>query len=439
MKNLGDDLRSFSALSILALLIAAPACGDDETQGTGGSTTSSAGGNGATGNSGATGGTGAVGGGGGGAGGGAGGSGGVPTDVDCSPPEGAAPQIDLVEFATGLNSPLQMVAPAGDNDRLFVIQQSGEIILIKNGVQSQFLDLGGVLTSGGEQGLLGIAFHPNYAANGRFFVHYSAAGSGDTVIAEYRRNADNPDIADEAPVGPPILEVNQPFGNHNGGSIEFSPIDGYLYIFLGDGGSGGDPQGHGQNIDSLLGKVLRIDVDGAPPYAIPPGNLPGGAPEIWDYGVRNPYRSSFDACTGDLYIADVGQNAIEEVNVEPAGEGNKNYGWNTMEGSQCYGGSGCDMTGLTLPVAEYPHSGGACSVTGGFVYRSSEFPGLRGTYFYGDYCTGEVRSFRYEGGAAVGDGVALDANIAISGFGQDNRGNVYVMHHGGTIYKIVAR
>jgi glucose/arabinose dehydrogenase len=290
----------------------------------------------------------------------------------------------------------------------------------------------------GERGLLGLAFHPDYAQNRRFFVHYSAASDGDTTLAEYLTDANDPNVADPGSAYV-FLSVAQPYANHNGGSIEFSPMDGFLYIGLGDGGSGNDPMDNAQNMSSYLGKMLRIDVDPTP-FTNPPGNLSG---PIWDLGLRNPYRFSFDACTGDLYIGDVGQNQYEEVNVEPAGEGGKNYGWRDMEGMHCNGAiePNCSMAGFTLPVLEYTHSQG-CSISGGYVYRGSKIPGLRGAYLYGDYCSGRVWFTRYDvANQTVATPVELTGDLgsdryAISSFGQDASGEIYLVDHGGSVLRI---
>jgi glucose/arabinose dehydrogenase len=236
-----------------------------------------------------------------------------------------------------------------------------------------------------------------------------------------------------------LMEQDQPFTNHNGGNLQFSPKDGFLYIGFGDGGSAGDPNGNGQNINTWLAKILRIDVDSGKPYGVPAGNLPGGKPEVWDYGLRNPWRYSFDLCTGDLYIGEVGQDTYEEVDVEPAGMGNKDYGWNTMEGLHCFNPkNGCKKDGLTLPVLEYDHLTGK-SITGGYVYRGSKIPGLRGTYFYADYVVSKVWTFKWNGEASVTPTeITNDLNPpqALSSFGQDNYGEVYLTSLTGTIYRI---
>ncbi|HWC06515.1 MAG TPA: PQQ-dependent sugar dehydrogenase, partial [Gemmatimonadota bacterium] len=320
-----------------------------------------------------------------------------------TPPDdpGPDPEPALVEVADGLSFPVHLTSPPGD-PRLFVVEKSGAIRVIKDGqvLQTAFLDIRDEVSGGSEQGLLSLAFHPRYASNGRFFVDYTNL-SGDTRVVEYRVSAD-PDRADPAPVQT-ILSVDQPFANHNGGLLVFGP-DGMLYVGLGDGGSGGDPQGNGQNRGVLLGKILRIDVDAGTPYAIPSDNpfvgQAGRRGEIWAWGLRNPWRFSFDRETGDLFVADVGQNDREEVNARSRDEGGVNYGWNVMEGSECFQDDDCDRAGLTLPVVEYDHGEG-CSITGGFVYRGSALPELRGHYFFSDFCSGFVRSFRLAGGAAV--------------------------------------
>lgn len=366
---------------------------------------------------------------------------------DCSAPTGAIPALQLVEVGGSFNNPVLATHSRGDTSRLYVVEQSGFIRIIKDGntLPTPFLDLdaavGGDFTSGGERGFLGLAFHPDYETNGRFFVHHSDGG-GDTQIVEFKRSAD-PDVADPTPVAT-VLTVGQPESNHNGGSIEFG-ADGMLYIFLGDGGGGGDqhpPIGNGQNLATLLGKISRIDVTTLP-YTIPAGNFVGGEPEIWDYGLRNPWRDSFDACTGDLYIADVGQGEWEEVNIEPAGQGGKNYGWRCFEGNHDYNANcGPNAATSVAPQVEYSHNLGGCSITGGYVYRGSAIPALRGTYFYGDYCSGKIWSLVYANGQASAP-VELtqdlqSGSLAISGFGQDAAGEVYVVDHGGSVFRIAA-
>lgn len=392
--------------------------------------------------------------------GGSGGSGGSEPElpVDCSAPSGAEGALKLTRIAQGITHPILAKGAPGDLTRLFIVSQAGEILIYRDGElqPTPFLSIRDlVLYRGGqdERGLLGLAFHPDYQNNGRFFVHYSAADSGDTRVVEFKRGA-SPDVADPTPVVT-FLEQDQPQANHNGGSIEFSPLDGFLYIGLGDGGNGGDQGaghtqgiGNGQDLTTLLGKILRIDVSTSP-YGIPPGNLTrdGARPEIWDYGMRNPYRFSFDACTADLYIGDVGQDIWEEVDVEPAGQGNKNYGWRLMEGTHCFNpGSNCDPQNVTtLPVVEYAQSAPVtdnCSVTGGYVYRGSNIPWLRGAYLYGDFCSGRIWTLRYQGGSTpepvdrTDDLESLDFSIA--SFGQDTAGEVYLTDLGGSVYRIDA-
>jgi glucose/arabinose dehydrogenase len=444
-----STLRLGTAILVpsLALLLGAPGCSDDESNpGTGGSGASGSGSN-----SGASSSTGAAGAGGPSAGGsssggsssggsasggGGSGSGGMPTgDYDCSAPSGEIGALQLTEVVTGLGGAVLVKAAPGDNTRLFVVQQGGTIRVLNDGnlADEPFLEID--VDGGGEKGLLGLAFHPNYAANGRFFVHYNV--DNDTHIAEYHVSA-NPDVADPVEVGT-VIDVEQPgFGNHKGGSIEFG-ADGMLYIFLGDGGDGGDPGNRAQNLDVLLGKVLRLDVTTLPGTA-PAGNLPGGAPEIWDYGVRNPFRSSFDACTGDLYIGDVGQGAWEEVNVEPAGQGNKNYGWRCKEGLVDYNMSqNCEGKTFTDPVTVFENDGGA-AVTGGYVYRGSKIPGLRGTYLYANFGDGRIRSFVWDGSDATQEAELTEdlqsGGMSVSSFGQDNTGEMYVVDLNGTVYRI---
>jgi len=351
--------------------------------------------------------------------------------------------LQLVPVVTsGLSSPLYLTAPDGD-PRLFIVEQAGRIRIVRGGqlLTQPFLDITDRVASGGEEGLLGLAFHPNYAANGYFYVDYTHLNSaGDTlytVVERYTVSA-APDSADSAS-HKLILRIVQPYSNHNGGLVMFGP-DGMLYIGMGDGGSGGDPENRAQDPDSLLGKLLRIDVDHGDPYAIPPDNpfaTSGGAPEIWALGLRNPWRFAFDPPSGLLYIADVGQNLWEEVNVTPAGQAGLNYGWRITEGAHCFNPNPCSTTGLVQPAVEYSHADG-CSVTGGFVYRGSLAPPLVGQYFYSDYCGGWLRSFSYASGAVTGQ-TSWSLNVSLGlvlSLGEDAAGELYVLAANGRVYRI---
>ena len=350
----------------------------------------------------------------------------------------------LETIVEGLEFPVWLTSPPGD-PRLFVVEKGGQVVVVENGatLPAPFLDLRGQVSTGNEQGLLSLAFHPDYSANGRFFVNFTDP-AGDTRVVEYRVSPGDPDRAD-AGSARVVLAIEQPFSNHNGGLVLFGP-DGMLYVGMGDGGSGGDPQGNGQNLGALLGKLLRIDVDGAQPYAVPDDNpfvdTAGARPEVWAYGLRNPWRFSFDRDTGDLYIADVGQNRLEEVNAVSGGGAGLNYGWDVMEGSDCFEPrDGCDRDGLTLPVAEYDHGDG-CSVTGGYVYRGDAVPDLRGTYLYSDYCSGFVRGFRFANGQATGERRFPElepSDHSVASFGEDADGELYILTAGGGVHKIIPR
>ncbi|MEO8200031.1 MAG: PQQ-dependent sugar dehydrogenase [Gemmatimonadota bacterium] len=355
-----------------------------------------------------------------------------------SPPQSdVSARLELV--AEGLAFPVDLTAPTGDA-RLFIVEKGGRIRVVKNGTvrSTPFLDISRLVSKGGEQGLLGLTFHPQYATNGQFVVDYTDV-SGNTVVARYRVSSD-PDVADSTS-GTVLLPVAQPYSNHNGGSVAFGP-DGYLYIGLGDGGSGGDPQNHGQDRTDLLGSLLRIDPDHGSPYNIPATNPYAQSTqfrrEVWSYGLRNPWRFSFDRQTGDLYIADVGQGDLEEVDVAPAGSpGGENYGWRIMEGRSCYNASTCNSNGLILPVLQYSHNDG-CSITGGYVYRGQAVPALRGTYFYSDFCNGWIRSFKYQDGVATEQKSwpDLNPNGSVTSFGQDAQGEVYILVADGKVYRI---
>jgi uncharacterized protein (TIGR03437 family) len=350
--------------------------------------------------------------------------------------------IRAVEVASGLAAPT-VITHAGDGSgRLFVAEQAGRIRILENGavLPQPFLDIRSRVLCCNERGLLGLAFPRGFAQSGRFYVHYSNL-QGDTTIAQYRVGAD-PNVADPSSEII-LLSVDQPFVNHNGGEIAFGP-DGYLYLGLGDGGSGGDPQNNAQRLNTLLGKILRVDVEGNPgALRTPPDNpfltSPNARPEIWAFGLRNPWRFSFDRATGDLWIGDVGQNIWEEINYQPAGStGGQNYGWRVTEGLHCFNPAvNCNMEGFTLPVHEYSHSAGACSVTGGYVYRGNAIPSLRGTYIYGDYCDGRIWGLARQGDQFV-NRLLLASNFLITTFGEDEAGEVYVgsATGGGRVYRL---
>lgn len=350
------------------------------------------------------------------------------------------PSVELsVELvAQGLEGAVHLTAPPLD-DRVFLVEQPGRIRIIAsdgNVLSTPFLDITDRVRCCGERGLLSVAFHPMYATNGRFFVNYTGE-FGVTRVEGYQVSA-NPNLAD-ASSAKLILEVDQPFSNHNGGLNLFGP-DGMLYVGLGDGGSAGDPHGNGQNLNTLLGSILRIDVDGGDPYLIPADNpfrtVPGARGEIWAYGLRNPWRFSFDRHLGQLYVADVGQNLWEEVNRVDATLGGVNYGWSVMEGAHCFGGGVCDQMGLTPPILEYGHGAG-CSITGGHVYRGSAIPELVGQYFYADYCRGWVRSLEVQGGGAVETHNWDVGGLGpITSFGEDGAGELYFLTEEGRVYRI---
>jgi glucose/arabinose dehydrogenase len=330
------------------------------------------------------------------------------------------------------SKPVFLTPSPDDTDRLFVVEQDGRILILTGGQRnsSPFLDIAEQLSTGGERGLLGLAFHPRYSSNGRFFLNYTRAQDGATVIAEYRVSSD-PDKAD--PHERILLTIPQPYRNHNGGMLAFGP-DALLYIGMGDGGSGGDPENRAQNREELLGKFLRIDVDGSPPYRIPPDNPfvgQEGKPEIFALGLRNPWRFSFDRKTGELWAADVGQHTWEEINVIEKG---KNYGWRLLEGTHCFNPTtDCKrLPDLVDPLTEYHQEQGRCSVTGGYVYRGTRIPILQGTYLFGDFCSGEIWGFR-NGQTHL----LLDTDLQISSFGEDRKGELYVIGHQGVIKKIV--
>jgi len=349
------------------------------------------------------------------------------------------PEIRLVRIATGVSAPTDIQGPGDGSGRLFFVQQNGIVRVFRDGqlAATPFLDITSRTRGGGEQGLLGLAFPPGFNTKQYFYVNYTDR-NGDTVVARYRVPVGRPDQADAASEEV-ILTQDQPFSNHNGGQLRFGP-DGFLWIGLGDGGSGGDPMGFAQNPRSRLGKMLRIDVEsGGSGFRVPPGNPfsgnPSFLPEIWAIGLRNPWRYSFDRETGDLWIADVGQNRAEEVNFTPASSrGGENYGWNRTEGLRCFAPN-CNVQGLTMPVLEYTRNLGV-SVTGGFVYRGRLYPALRGTYFYADYDSGRIWGVRREGEGFV-NRLLLASGLNITTFGEDEASELYLAdQRGGAIYRI---
>ncbi|PWH15159.1 MAG: glucose dehydrogenase [Anaerolineae bacterium] len=347
-----------------------------------------------------------------------------------------------VEVVNGLRSPVGLGAAQDGSGRLFILEQEGRVRVWQGGqlAPEPFLDLRDrVGSQGSEQGLLGIAFHPRYRENGTFYVNYTDR-KGDTVIARFQ--ADSPSSNTVSAASEQILlRVAQPYANHNGGATVFG-LDGYLYLGLGDGGSAGDPQNNAQSLNTHLGKILRLDVDGGSPYAIPPSNpfiQGGGLAEIWAYGLRNPWRFAFDRKTGDLYIGDVGQNKWEEINYLPANvSGDLNFGWKYFEGTHPY--EGTPAAGLTLipPIYEYGHDQG-CSVTGGVVYRGTRLPEWEGIYLFGDYCAGWVDGLRRLPDGTWSYQRLFNGLGRIASFGEDEQGEVYVIDHGGTIYRLERR
>jgi len=339
--------------------------------------------------------------------------------------------------------PLALVDPMDGTNRLFVVEQAGRIFVFENNANAQkaklFLDIRERVNSrGNEEGLLGLAFHPRYGKNGFVFVNYTASNPRRTVIARFRVNSRNPDAADPGSEVK-LLEFPQPYENHNGGEVLFGP-DGYLYIGTGDGGSGGDPHNNGQSLATLLGKILRIDVDHPDPgraYGVPPDNPFAGTSnraEIWAYGLRNPWRFSFDPATGTLWAGDVGQDAIEEVDIIEKG---KNYGWRIMEGNACFNPStGCDTTGLVRPVWDYSHDTAGVCITGGYVYRGTKLPELAGAYIYADYGSGRVWALRHDGIHPPSNRELLHSGFPIASFGMDSRKEIYLCVFDGKIYSL---
>lgn len=347
------------------------------------------------------------------------------------------PQIALRQIADGFDRPLHITHAGDGSGRLFVVEKVGRIRIVRDGqvLSEPFLDITDRVGSrANEQGLLSVAFHPRYRDNGWLFVNYTD-NDGDTVVSRFSAAGDRADPSSEEVV----LTIEQPFANHNGGQVVFGP-DGMLYIGMGDGGGAGDPLGAGQDRWTLLGKILRINVETLP-YTIPPDNPwadgSGGRQEIWVFGVRNPWRFSFDRSTGDLFVADVGQNRLEEVHMLPAGRSaGANLGWNVMEGNECFRRNDCDRSAFDLPIDVYPHSLG-CSVTGGHVYRGAAYPVLQGVYVFGDFCSGRIWGLRQSAGGWE-RAELLQTRLQIAAFGEDESGELYVAgYNNGVLYRIV--
>jgi glucose/arabinose dehydrogenase len=352
-------------------------------------------------------------------------------------------RLDLV--TNNLSQPVHVTHAGDGTGRLFVIEKKGRVMIVRGGaaLPTPFLDITPLVGSGGsEQGLLSVAFHPDYAANGLLYVYYTDL-QGDVAIARYGVSSESPDRADPGSAAK-LFGVEKPASNHNGGLALFGP-DRYLYVGLGDGGRAGDPWGNAQNRGALLGKMLRLDVDGGWPYAIPPDNPfasdSAARPEIWAYGLRNPWRFSFDRATGDLYIGDVGQNAWEELDFQRAGSGGgQNYGWNHMEGRHCFRvNPTCNAEAYEQPIVEYPLTGGNCSIIGGYVYRGPSFPQLAGIYFFADYCSGRLWATQEQ---APGDWLTQElprTRLQLSSFGEDEAGEIYVTSLSDSgLYRLVA-
>jgi len=367
-----------------------------------------------------------------------------PPPIPAPPLQSAPPQLALAPFVTGLTNPVGLEQPDDASGRLFVVEQQGVIRIIQNGslLPTPFLDITSKVNFVSESGLVGVTFHPGYAQSGLFYVNYVRIlnSQRQSIIAEYKVSSTDPNQADPASERI-LLTVDQPpFDNHKAGQLAFGP-DGFLYFGLGDGGSGGDPFGNGQNTQVLLGKLMRIDVNSASaglPYAIPADNpfvAGGGRPEIWAYGLRNPWRFSFDAPSGRLFLADVGQDAFEEVDLIQKGG---NYGWNIMEASHCFNPpSGCNTAGRILPITEYSHSEGN-AVIGGFVYHGSAIPALQGVYVFGDFGTGKIWGLQ-ETSATWTRTLLSSTGKNISAFGRDQNGELYAVDYAGAVWKIVAQ
>jgi glucose/arabinose dehydrogenase len=374
----------------------------------------------------------------------------APVPADAGGPVAAAPSdahVKLTLVASGLSKPVLATTAPDGSGRVFIVEQTGRIRILKSGrlLATPFLNIASSVSRGSEQGLLGLAFHPSFKSNRKLYVNFTRL-DGATVIREYRVSATNPNVVSPSSKRL-ILRISQPYANHNGGGIAFGP-DGYLYIGMGDGGSGGDPQNRAQNLSSLLGKMLRIDVNGTSgsrPYRIPASNPfvgRAGFDEIWQFGLRNPWRWSFDRATGALWIGDVGQDSWEEIDRAPktssgAGRG-VNWGWRILEGRHCYPSSvsSCSTTGKTMPLVEYPHSGGRCAVTGGYVYRGSRIPALVGGYVFGDYCSGEIWVVAANATAPATPTLLLNTSLLISSFGESSTHELLVTDLNGRVYRI---
>ncbi len=377
----------------------------------------------------------------------------IPTPTPTSTPTTTPPlstipagsiQVEQVFPNLSFQEMTNLVQPDDTSGLIFVTEQRGVIHAFAASQPQQgshvVLDITDRVNRGGnEEGLLGLAFDPDYRENGNFYIYYSATNPRRSVVSRFSLDQGNPSVADpQSEVI--IMEVEQPFSNHNGGQLAFGP-DGYLYIGLGDGGSAGDPQGNGQNLGTLVGSILRIDISGLSAtgdYKIPVDNpfidTAGARAEIWAFGLRNPWRFSFDRETGLLWAGDVGQNMWEEIEIITKGA---NYGWNIMEGFHCYSpATGCDQSGLTLPLVEYDHSQG-CSVTGGYVYRGDKIPSLQGHYIYGDYCSGNIWALGYHDNTVIRNVLLAESGLSITSFGEDLAGNLYILSRDGGIYTLV--
>jgi glucose/arabinose dehydrogenase len=368
-------------------------------------------------------------------------------DMREAPPSGES--FELVEIVSGLRNPLYATGAGDGSGRVFVMEQPGIIWLLVDDVfqNTPFLDVSrlvsqDVMSGYSERGLLGLAFHPEFAENGRFYINYTDIDENNTHIAEYQIFPDFPNEADLFS-GRIVMVVGQPDDRHNGGNLVFGP-DGYLYISFGDGKAPDDPLNNGQNPGNILGTIARIDVDSYTEtrgYSIPPGNPwetnPAFAPEVWHYGLRNPWRFSFDSLTGDLYIGDVGQSLWEEINYVPAGVSGLNFGWRLYEGTERYVGAESDGVELTSPVLTYSHSEGECSITGGYVYRGEAIPDLQGVYVYSDYCTGRIWGAYRDLDGAWQSTLLMETGRQVSSFGLDDSGELLVVDYGGSVLRVV--